>query len=134
MKTAEKQAEDQHQTLHVTEINLATEKQTILDLKATLQKAKEETQLAKEATEAEKRAAFQLGVEKTQVRLAKELSEVCMDYRSIKWGKALNVVGVSVDFVWRLPESIYYLQRFGRSLLMSQNLSSNLRLSRMLSR
>ena len=108
MKTAEKQAEDQHQTLHVTEINLATEKQTILDLKATLQKAKEETQLTKEATEAEKRAAFQLGVEKTQVRLAKELSEVCMDYRSVTWGKALNVAGVSVDSVWRLPESVYY--------------------------
>ena len=65
MKTAEKQAEDQCQKLHVTEINLATEKQTVLDLKATLQKAKEETQLAKEAAEAEKRAAFQLGVEKT---------------------------------------------------------------------
>ena len=42
LKTAEKQAEDQHQMLHVTEINLATEKQTVLDLKAALQKAKEE--------------------------------------------------------------------------------------------
>ena len=99
MKTAEKQAEDQHQTLHVTEINLATKKQTVLDLKAALQKAKKETQLAKEATEAEKRAAFQLGVEKTQVRLAKELLEVCTDYCSIIWGKALNVAGVPADFV-----------------------------------
>ena len=94
--------------MHVTEINLATEKQTVLDLKAALQKAKEETQLAKEAIEAEKRAAFQLGMEKTQVRLAKELSEVCMDYRSVTWGKALNVAGVSVDSVWRLLESVYY--------------------------
>ena len=42
----------------MTEINLTTKKQAILDLKAVLQKAKEETQLAKEAVEAEKRAAF----------------------------------------------------------------------------
>ena len=69
LKTAEKQAEDQCQKLHVTEINLATKKQIVLDLKAALQKAKE-------AAEAEKRAAFQLGVEKTQVRLAEELSKV----------------------------------------------------------
>ena len=39
----EKQAEDQPQKLHMTKINLATEKQTVLDLKVTLQKAKEET-------------------------------------------------------------------------------------------
>ena len=45
LKNAEKQAEDQHQQLHVTEINLATEKQAVLDLKAALQKAKEEVQL-----------------------------------------------------------------------------------------
>ena len=95
----------------MTEINLATEKQTVLDLKAALQKAKKETQVAKEAIEAEKRAVFQLGVEKTQVRLAKELSEVCMDYRSVTRGKALNVTGVSVDSVSRLPESVYYLPK-----------------------
>ena len=99
MKTVKKQAKDQCQKLHVIEINLATEKQSVLDLKAALQKAKEETQLAKEVAKAEKRAAFQLGVEKTQVRLAKELLEVCRDYCSIIWGKALNVVGVPADFV-----------------------------------
>ena len=42
LKTAKKQAEDQRQLLHVTEINLGTEKQAILDLKVMLQKAKEE--------------------------------------------------------------------------------------------
>ena len=42
----------------MTEINLATEKQVVLDLKAALQKAKEETQLVKEASDAEKRAAY----------------------------------------------------------------------------
>ena len=85
--------------MHVTEINLAIEKQTVLDLKAALQKAKEETQLAKEVAKVEKRAAFQLSVEKTQVRLAKELLEICRDYCTVIWGKALNVAGVPVDFV-----------------------------------
>ena len=83
----------------MTEINLAIEKQTVLDLKAALQKAKEETQLAKEVAKVEKRAAFQLSVEKTQVRLAKELLEICRDYCTVIWGKALNVAGVPVDFV-----------------------------------
>ena len=36
LKTTEKQAEDMRQKLHVTEINLATEKQAVLDLKARL--------------------------------------------------------------------------------------------------
>ena len=83
LKNAEKQVEDQHQKLHVTEINLATKKQAILDLKTALQKAKEEVQLAKEAAEVEKRAAYQLGVEETEARLTEELSEVCKDYCSI---------------------------------------------------
>ncbi|XP_030962335.1 uncharacterized protein LOC115983716 [Quercus lobata] len=36
LKNAEKQAEDQRQKLHVIEINLATEKQVVLNLKAAL--------------------------------------------------------------------------------------------------
>ena len=58
LKNAEKQVEDQCQLLHVTEINLAIEKQAVLNLKTVLQKAKEEVKLAKEAAEAEKRAAY----------------------------------------------------------------------------
>ena len=86
LKNAKKQAEDQRQLLYVTEINLATKKQAILDLKATLQKAKEEVQRAKEVAEAEKRAAYQLGVEEMKTRLTEELLEVCKDYCSITWG------------------------------------------------
>ena len=108
LKNAEKQAEDQHQQLHVTEINLATKKQAILDLKATLQKAKEEVQRAKEVAEAEKRAAYQLGVEEMEVRRTEELSEVCRDYCSITWDKALNAMGVPADSDWRLPENVFY--------------------------
>ncbi|XP_050278188.1 uncharacterized protein LOC126719704 [Quercus robur] len=83
LKTAERQAEDQRQKLYVTETNLATEKQAVLDLKAALQKAQEEArlakeaaQLAKEAAEAEKKAAYQLGAEETEARLSEELPEV----------------------------------------------------------
>ena len=94
--------------MYVTETNLATERQSVLDLKAALQKAKEEAQLAKEATKAEKRAAYQLNVEETQVRLTKELLEVCRDYCSVTWDRALSIAGVLADSVWRLPGSVFY--------------------------
>lgn len=47
-------------------------------------------------------------MEKTQVRLAEELSEVCRDYCNVTWDRAMTVVGVPVNSVWRLPESVYY--------------------------
>ena len=92
----------------MTEIDLATLKKLVIDLKVKLQKAKEEAQLAREAVEAEKKAAYQLGVEETQVRLAEELSEVCRDCCNMKWDKALTVAGIPADSVWRLPENVYY--------------------------
>ena len=67
----------------MTEINLVTEKKAVLDLKTALQKAKKEVQLAKEAAEADKRAAYQLGVEEKKARLTEELSEVYRDYCNI---------------------------------------------------
>ena len=42
MKTAERQAEEQRQKLHSTEIDLATQKKMVVDLQVELQKAKEE--------------------------------------------------------------------------------------------
>ena len=41
LKTVERQVEDQRQKLHLTEIDLATQRQLIIDLKVELQKAKE---------------------------------------------------------------------------------------------
>ena len=101
LKTVEKQAEDQCQKLHLTEIDLATKKQLVLDLKVELQKAKEAAQLAKASAEAEKQASYLLGVEETQIRFAEELSELCRDYTNVTWDKALSVAGVLVDSVWR---------------------------------
>ena len=65
LNTAERQAEDQRQKLHLIEIDLAIQKQMVIDLKVELQKAKEEAQLAKEAAEAEKKASYLFDVEET---------------------------------------------------------------------
>ena len=80
LKTIERQAEDQCKKLHSTKIDLATQKQMVIDLQAELKRAKEELQLAKEAAKVEKNASYQLDVEETEIRLAEELSEVCRDY------------------------------------------------------
>ena len=66
-----------------TEINLATEKQLVTDLREEFQKVREATQLAEEAVEAEKQTAYTLGVEETQVRLTEELSVVYREYCGI---------------------------------------------------
>ena len=115
LKNAESQAEDQRQKLFVTETNLATKKQTVLDLKTALQKAreearraKEEAQLVREAAEAEKKASYQLGAEETEAKLFEELPEVCRDYCSISWAHALNVAGVPADSALRLPEKVFF--------------------------
>ena len=80
LKTAERRAKEQRQKLHLTEIDLAIQKQMIIDLKVKLQKAQKEAQLARGAAEAEKKALYQLGVKETELRLTEELSEVCRDY------------------------------------------------------
>ena len=58
LKTMERQMEDQRQKLYMTEINLAIEKQTVLNLKAKLQKAKEAARVAREAAEAMVNASY----------------------------------------------------------------------------
>ena len=97
LKTIEKQFEDIRKQLHYTEINLATEKQLVTELREELRKAREAAQLLKEAVETEKQAAYMLGMEETQTRLTKEFSTVCRDYYDISWGKALDVAGVPAD-------------------------------------
>ena len=55
-KTTEKQFEDIRKQLHYTEINMATEKQLVTELREELRKAREAAQLLKEAVEVEKQA------------------------------------------------------------------------------
>ena len=52
LKTTTKQAEDMRQQLHLSKINLVTEKQMVSNLKAQLLQAKEAVHLAREAAEA----------------------------------------------------------------------------------
>ena len=68
LKTTERQAEDFRKELHYSEINLATEKQIVTELREELRKAREAAQLLKEAAEAEKQAAYALGVQETRFR------------------------------------------------------------------
>ena len=83
LKTTKKQAEGLRKELHYCEINLATERQTVKDLREELSKAKEAAQLIKEAAEAEKQASYALGVQETQSRLTEEFSTVARDYCDI---------------------------------------------------
>ena len=101
----------------MTQTNLATEKQAVLDLKAALQKAedelrrvKKEAQLIREAAEAKKKAAYQLGAEATEAKLSEEIPEVCRDYCSISWAHALDAAGIPADSELRLPGKIFYPQ------------------------
>ena len=50
------------QQLHITEINLAIEKQSVLDLKAELQKVKDVARVDREAVEAAVKASYKRGV------------------------------------------------------------------------
>ena len=54
LKTMERQFEEVHKELHYSEINLATEKQMVTELREELHKAREAAKLLKEAIEAEK--------------------------------------------------------------------------------
>ena len=54
LKTTERQFEEVRKNLHYSEINLATEKQMVTELREELRKGREATQLLKEATEVEK--------------------------------------------------------------------------------
>ena len=83
LKTTERQFEYVRKELHYFEINMATEKQMVTELREELRKAKEAAQLLKEAIEAEKQAAYTLGVQETQGRLTEEFSVVARDYCNI---------------------------------------------------
>ena len=96
--------------LYTIELNLATEKQKILDLKAELERNKEVAQLAREAVEAIVEASYECGVLDTEKRLAEEVTVVCRDYVIKSWGVGMDRVGVPVDFELRRVENIFFLE------------------------
>ena len=80
LKTVERQFEEVRKNLHYSEINLATEKQMVTELREELRKARKAAQLLKEAAKAEKQAAYMLKMEETQAKLTEEFSAVAKDY------------------------------------------------------
>ena len=107
-KNTKMQAEDMRQQLHLTEINLATEKQTVLDLKAQLQQSKEAARVAREAVEALVAAFYKRGVKDTEARLTEEVVVVCKDYCTESWGVAMDRAGVPADSELRRIENIFF--------------------------
>ena len=89
LKTTEKQAETLRSELHLCEINLATERQMVKDLR-------------------EEQASYALGVEETQSRLTEEFASVARDYCDVTWEKSLDTAGVPTDSSLRRLESVYY--------------------------
>ena len=108
LKNVQDQVEDQHKKLYLTDIELATQKQLVLDLKADLEKAKATARTAEEVVEASRQASYNLNVKETEIRLAEELAEVCRDYYKETWIEALNLAGVPVASEWRQAGSVYY--------------------------
>ena len=52
----------------------------VSDLKAELQKAKKAARVTREAAKVAEEAAYEHGVEETEIRLADEVAGVCRDY------------------------------------------------------
>ena len=71
-----------HQKLHITEINLATEKQAVVDLNTQLQQATDAARVAREATKAAVKTSYECGVHDTEARLTEKVAMVCRDYCS----------------------------------------------------
>ena len=52
----------------------------VSNLKAELQKAKKVARVTREVAKVAEEAAYEHGVEETEIRLAKEVARVCRDY------------------------------------------------------
>ena len=92
----------------MSEINLATEKQMVSDLKAELSKAKEAARLAREAAEAAMLTSYKRRVADTEARLTEEVATVCRDYIAMSWGVALDRAAVPADSDLRKIENIFF--------------------------
>ena len=108
LKTTTRQAKNMRQQLHLTEINLATKKQTVLDLKAQLKQAKEATRVAREAVKAAMAAFYECGVKDTKAGLIEKVAVICKDYCTESWGVAMDRAGVPTDSKLRRIENIFF--------------------------
>ena len=88
------------------EINLATKKATVLDLKTKLQKAQEALVVAKEAAKATEATTYKRGVVETEARLTVEVTVICKDYCAETYYKALDQAGVPTDSDLRRADKV----------------------------
>ena len=108
LKSAEAQAEDQRKELYITQLNLATEKATILDLQSKLQKAEEALKVAQEAVTAAEISTYERGVLETEARLIAKVTAVCREYCAETYNHALDWAGVPADSDLRRVDNVYY--------------------------
>jgi len=108
LKNVVAQAEDQRKLLHLTEIDLATQRQLVLDLKSELQKVKETAQVTRDIAKAEKAASYECRVLDTETRLVEEVVGVCKDYCAEVWAETLNQIGVPATSELRRAENIFF--------------------------
>ena len=90
------------------ELNLATEKATVLSPKDELEKAKAEAQAVKDTAQATEIAAYEQEMLETEQTLAEEVAELCRDYCTMTWNEALNNAGVSADSELRRAKIVYF--------------------------
>ena len=110
MKSAEVQAEDQRKELYTTQLNLATEKATVLDLQSKLQRAEEALKVAQEVAIAAETSAYERGVLETETRLTAEVTAVCREYCAETYNQALDRAGIPADSNLRRTDQVYYLE------------------------
>ena len=108
LKIAEPQAEDQRKQLYTSQINLATEKAAVLDLKAKLLNTQEALKVAQEAAKAVETAAYERGILEMEARLTAEVMVVCRDYCTETYFQALDLAGIPVEFDLRRADQVYY--------------------------
>lgn len=70
--------------------------------------AKEAAHSAKEVAKASTQAAYNRGMDETEIRLANELAKVCKNYYKEVCVEALNLVGIPATSEWRKEENIFY--------------------------
>ena len=110
MKSAEAQAEDQRKKLYTTQLNLATEKAAVLDLKSKLQKAEEALKVAQEAATTAETSAYERRVLETEARLTTEVTVVCREYCAEMYNQTLDRAGIPVDSDLKRVDQVYYLE------------------------
>ena len=94
--------------LCTTKLNLATEKQKVLDLKAELQRVKDTARVVREVAEAMVSASYERRVADIEARLSEEVAGVCRDYCTESWGVAMDRARVFTDSKLRRAENIFF--------------------------